>query len=92
MFVNCTSVKFIFANVPYFIPAKKRLKESVREGDDRLSKKARRLAESSQGPKNSILRHMQSGVPGATSRTSLEKKGASKFLHIYSLSMYVFWP
>jgi hypothetical protein len=57
--------------------AKKRLKEAARDGDDRLAKKARKLAESSLGPKNSIMRHMQAGVPGA-SRAPAEKKMSSK--------------
>lgn len=58
-------------------PAKKRLKDAAREGDNRLTKKARMLAESSQGPKGSILRHMQAGIPGAASRMPAEKKGSS---------------
>jgi hypothetical protein len=36
------------------------------------------LAESSQGPKGSILRHMQAGIPGAANRAPTEKKGSSK--------------
>eukprot|EP01032_Pedospumella_encystans_P013686 gene13686-15740_t len=54
--------------------AKKRLKESARDGDNRLSKKARKLAESSLGPKNSILRHMQAAGPGAANRAPSSKK------------------
>jgi len=45
--------------VTYHNAAKKRLKEASREGDDSLSKKARRLAESSSLSKSSILRHLQ---------------------------------
>lgn len=59
--------------------AKKRLKESARDGDNRLSKKARKLAESSLGPKNSILRHMQAAGPGAGHRAPSSKKESSKF-------------
>ena len=59
--------------------AKKRLKESARDGDNRLSKKARKLAESSLGPKNSILRHMQAAGPGAANRAPSSKKESSKF-------------
>jgi hypothetical protein len=57
------------------ITAKKRQKEAAKDGDNRLSKKARKLAESSLGPKNSILRHMQPGMPGAASRAPAAKKG-----------------
>ena len=41
--------------------AKKRMKDAAREGDSKVSKKAKLLAEASAGQKNSILRHMQTG-------------------------------
>jgi hypothetical protein len=41
------------------IEAKKRLKEASKEGDSKIAKKARKLAEDSQPTqKNSILRHV----------------------------------
>jgi hypothetical protein len=40
---------------------KKRLKDAAKDGDNKAAKKARKLAELS-GPKNSIVRHLQSGV------------------------------
>ncbi|KAJ1425666.1 ribonuclease H-like domain-containing protein [Ochromonadaceae sp. CCMP2298] len=55
--------------------AKKRLKDAQRDGDNRLSKKARRLADSS-GPKGSIMRHMQAGMPTGGQRTQAEKKAS----------------
>ena len=45
--------------------AKKRLKEMARDGDSKVAKKARILAEASLGQKNSILRHMQTGATAA---------------------------
>jgi len=65
------------------VTAKKRLKEAARDGDNRLSKKARKLAENSQGPKNSILRHMQATGPGAAGRAPATKK-ESKYCFFYA--------
>lgn len=66
--------------------AKKRLKEASREGDDSLSKKARRLAESSSLSKNSIIRHLQpasglgaafnTGALSSMKTTATGKKGS----------------
>ena len=72
---TCFVTYFQFRSLPV-TQAKKRLKDAAREGDNRLSKKARMLAESSQGPKGSILRHMQAGIPGAANRMPAEKKGS----------------
>lgn len=78
VFLSSRHYQAILPTLPPSIPlpraAKKRLKEAARDGDNRLSKKARKLAESSQGPKNSILRHMQATGPGAANRAPAAKK------------------
>ena len=45
--------------------ARKRLKEAARENDQKMTKKARRIAEVSSGSQGSILKHLQTGISAA---------------------------
>ena len=75
--------------------AKKRLKEMSKEGDSKLAKKARKLADdiASSGQKNSILKHVQAGIPSAPRgpmRDSAREKIIKLFLPIFPFKVIYF--
>jgi hypothetical protein len=64
------------------------MKEAARDGDSKVAKKAKLLAEAAATQKNSILRHMQTGAKdtGLLRGGRVQKEAACKLRPLSSLS------
>jgi hypothetical protein len=65
---------------------RKRLQDLAKGGDSRMAKRARKLAEDSNMPKNSLLRHVQPGINNAHRGSTKDR--ARKFVKVINRNVY----